>query len=104
MTEIQVHAINARFGTMVNEETNQPFDWAKITIIEDSPEINDGFAGVRTGEIKVNTESNNKIIKRLHFQIKQGEIKLPCNLKLKCDMSVKGKDVTLLVLDYELPK
>lgn len=104
MTEIQVQAINARFGTMENETSKQLFDWAKITIIQDSPEINDGFAGVKTGEIKVNTDNSNRLIKRLHSQVAQGEIKFPCNMKLKCDMSVKGKDVTLLARDYEVIK
>ncbi|EGR0983131.1 hypothetical protein EGX63_24265 [Vibrio parahaemolyticus] len=104
MTEILAHVINARFGNMVNEDTKQPFDWAKLTIIEDSPAVLDGFAGVKTGEIKVSTENNNSLIKKLHSQVAQGEIHFPCNLKLNCDMSIKGKDVSLTVIGFETVK
>lgn len=101
MTQITAHVINARFGNMTNEETKENFDWAKLTIIEDESAITNGFAGVKTGELKVCTDNDNKLIKSIHHLIAHGEIVLPANLNLKCDMTIKGKDVALMVVGIE---
>lgn len=100
MIKMEALVINARFGNMTNEETNKNFDWGKVTIIEQDQLINDGFAGVKTAEIKVNVDSDNKLIKRLHSQIAQGEIVLPAKLELHCDMVIKQKDVVMVVNEY----
>ncbi len=92
--------INVRFGSMINEETQKPFDWAKIGIIETELNHNDGFAGVKAADLRMSVDNSNTLVKSLHKKIVSGEIILPVQLELNCDMAVKGKDITLTVISY----
>lgn len=101
MLELTQTVLNVRFGT-IDEDNKPSLDWAKLSIVEDEPTINNGFAGVKVGEIKVSSDDGNKLAKRLHAEINSGDLTFPSLVSLKCDSTFKGKDLSLTVVDYEI--
>lgn len=100
MLELKQTVLNVRFGT-IDEDNSPKLDWAKLSVVEDELTVNQGFAGVKVGEIKLSSDDGNKLAKRILADVNNDIIKLPSTLTLKCESTFKGRDLSLTVVDYE---
>lgn len=102
--ELTLDVLNVRFGSMSDDNNNAPFHWGKLTFIETEPESRDGFGGLSVGEIRLDTENQNALAKKIHSEIISGAIKLPARMVLKCDTSIKKGEVSLTVKSHSFVK
>lgn len=97
---LKVTIINSRFGSMP-QETGGFLDWGKVSILEDTMQVRDGYIGVNAGEMRFDTSNGNAVAKRFQTESEALNIKFPVAVEIYTTHEIKQNAVILKIVDFK---
>lgn len=95
--QMRAYVLNFRFDVM-EEDGKQPFPWANLHYAGE-PRVTDNFAGADLAKMRVTSQEENRIAKKLHSLYGES---LPALCDITCQVEIRGGKTELTCIDMSL--